>query len=54
MITKAEMDEIKIQVREAFRLYREEYEKATEGDRLDAQIRRPSEDNKESKSGGIY
>ncbi len=36
MITKAEMDEIKIQVREAFRLYREEYEKATEGERLDA------------------
>ncbi len=36
MITEAEMDEMKLKVRETIRLFREEYEKSKLGDRLDA------------------
>ena len=36
MITQREQDEMKLQVREAIRLYRKEYEEAKLGDRLDA------------------
>lgn len=35
MITEQEMDEMKLQVREAIRLYRKEYKEATLGERQD-------------------
>ena len=47
MINQREMDEMKLQVREAIRRYREEYKEAKLGDRLDAKVPGLSEDREE-------